>query len=231
MNAHDTPKASAFRPSAYSAVVLRQILALRDRLPGTRVLDIGCGSGVLLAGAARMGVGALCGVDIEPAAAEETARLLSELEADIEVETHVGSLYGPVGGRRFDVILANLPHFPMEIASVGDRLSTWSCGGNSGRQLLDPVIEGLGAHLAPGGFALIAHNAFVGLDRTLDYARSHDLNAQVVDGVLVPVEPEKLLHMTPEIRTREAGRTIHDFGGHIFAEVAVVLIEPAGSAS
>ncbi|QEW18574.1 putative methyltransferase [Marinibacterium anthonyi] len=230
MNAHDMPKAAAFRPSAYSAVVLRQLLALRDRLPGARVLDIGCGSGVLLAGAARLGATSLCGIDIEPAAADETARLLGTLDEEVAIETWQGSLYDPVAGRRFDVILANLPHFPMDTASVEDRLSTWSCGGDNGRRLLDPVIAGIGEHLEPDGFALVAHNAFVGLDQTLDYAATHGLKAQVVDGILTPIAPEKLLHMTPQVLAREAGRTIHDFGGHIFADVAVVLIEPAGSA-
>ena len=49
----------------------------------------------------------------------------------------------PVAGRRFDLIVANLPHFPMERSDVPGRLPTWSAGGTDGRALLDPFLEGL----------------------------------------------------------------------------------------
>ena len=49
---------------------------------------------------------------------------------------------------------------------IPGRLPTWSAGGADGRALLDPFLEGLAAHLAPGGRAVITHNAFVGLERS-----------------------------------------------------------------
>ena len=130
------------------------------------MLEIGCGSGVLLAAAGRLGAAALCGVDLEPAAVATTRTLLLDLDLAAAIEVHQGDLFAPVHGRRFDLILANLPHFPMEPAPIGDRLPTWSSGGADGRRLLDPFLAGLGDHLAPGGRAVIAHNAFVGLEAT-----------------------------------------------------------------
>ena len=77
MTGPDTIASAAFRPSAYTALVLKQLLQRRARLQGASVLDIGCGSGVLLAGAGRLGAGALCGVDIEPAAVAATRTQLT----------------------------------------------------------------------------------------------------------------------------------------------------------
>lgn len=228
MNGPDTIASAAFRPSAYTALVLKQLLQRRARLQGASVLDIGCGSGVLLAGAGRLGAGALCGVDIEPAAVAATRKQLDGPGTGItakRIEALQGSLFAPVAGRRFDVILANLPHFPMDHIPLDERLATWSSGGDDGRALLDPVIDGIEAHLAPDGWALVAHNAFIGLEATRARAARHGLTAAVVDSILVPLPPDKLAWMTPEVQAREAGRTIHAFGDHVFAEVAVLQLE------
>ena len=224
-----TADATAFRPSAYSALVIRQLLRHRDRVAGARVLDLGCGGGVLLAAARDLGAAGLCGVDIEPAALAETTRLLAEAPpGGPTADIRPGSLFGPFGGERFDMVLANLPHFPMDHAAIDTRLPSWSDGGDDGRRLLDPVIAGLGDHLAPGGMALVAHNAFVGLPATRALARDHGLEARVIDGMTVPIAREKLTHMTPAVLTREMGATLHQFGGHVFAEVLVLRIARPG---
>ncbi|MGR3804694.1 50S ribosomal protein L11 methyltransferase [Marinibacterium profundimaris] len=234
MTNHDgLPVAAAFRPSAYTAAVLRQLLERRVFLKDASVLDIGCGCGILLAGAGEMGATSLCGVDIEPAAVNEARRLLTgpgaARFAGAHKEVLQGSLFEPVAGRTFDVILANLPHFPMDHVPIEERLATWSSGGDDGRRLLDPVIDGIGAHLVPGGWALIAHNAFIGLDATRERAAAQGLEARVVDTILVPLEPRKLAWMTAEVLEREIGRTIHRFADHVFAEVAVLHLRHLAS--
>lgn len=226
--AEETVTAEAFRPSLHTAAVLQQILLHRQRLRGARVLEIG--SGVLLAAAADCGARSLFGIDVEPVAIAETARQLAAFGPDVTVETALGHLYDPVAGRRFDVVLANLPHFPMNAAAVDGRLTTWSDGGADGRRLLGPVIDGLGRHLAPGGCAIIAHNAFTGLDETRKSAAAQGLAVELADTLLIPLAPEKLAWMTPEVLDREAGRTIHRIAGHVFTEVAVLFIQAPGTA-
>mgnify|MGYP003338050427 CR=1 FL=1 len=93
---------------------------------------------------------------------------------------HLGSLWDTLAGERFSVIAANLPHFPMEPASVGGRLATWSAGGPDGRRLLDAFLEGLPEHLTPGGVAVITHNAFVGLERSRAIVRRAGLEPRDV---------------------------------------------------
>ncbi len=156
----------AFRPSDYTAALLRLLELRQDWVRGAHVLDVGCGSGVLLAAAGALGAAAVCGVDIEADAVAASARLLATLDLEGEVETHRGDLFAPVRGRRFDLILANLPHFPMEPAQIDGRLPSWSSGGADGRALLDRFIANVGGHLALNGRAVVAHNAFVDLEAT-----------------------------------------------------------------
>jgi ribosomal protein L11 methyltransferase len=73
---------------------------------GARVIDVGCGSGILAIAAAQLGAGELLGVDVDPIAVEATranARL-NGLARRLPVE--LGSV--PSGHGPFDLVLANL---------------------------------------------------------------------------------------------------------------------------
>lgn len=220
----------AFWPSQYTAALLHALRMHGEWVRGARVLEIGCGSGVLLAAAGALGATALCGVDVEPAAVAAARRLLQGSDLEAKVEVYQGDLFTPVNGRRFDLILANLPHFPMESAAIDDRLPSWSWGGLDGRLLLDRFVAGLGEHLAPGGRAVIVHNAFVDLDATKAAARSQGLEVAVTATVLVDIAPSKLARMTSEVLRREAGRSIHLYGGLAFGELLVLAISHDGLA-
>ena len=80
--------------------------------PGSRVLDYGCGSGVLAIAAAKLGVAAVTGVDIDPVALR-TARENSDrnqVEADY---TAPESLSSDGSRAPFDVVLANILANPL----------------------------------------------------------------------------------------------------------------------
>jgi release factor glutamine methyltransferase len=217
----------ALRPSEYTSALLRALQATRDRVRGARVLEIGSGSGVVLAALGVMGAAALCGVDIEPDAVAASRRLLDELGLGAMAELHRGDMWLPVAGRRFDLIVANLPHFPMKPAPVAGRFPTWSSGGADGRWLLDPFLEGLHVHLAPGGRAVLTHNAFVGLDRSRAIVHGHGLSLRVVLTVLIYIAEEKLALMTPDVLRAEAGRSLHRYGPYAFGEMHIVEIGAA----
>jgi release factor glutamine methyltransferase len=231
MSTSDPPvPATAFWPSPYTAALLQTLRRHPEWVRAASVLEIGCGSGVLLAAAGRLGAASLCGVDIEPAAVAVTSELLEGLNFAAAVEVHQGDLFAPVTGRRFDLILANLPHFPMTPAPIGERLATWSSGGADGRLLLDPFLAGLGDHLATAGRAVIAHNAFVGLAATRLAAQEFGLAVEVTQTVLVDVPPTKLARLTPDVLEREIDHTIFVYGGLAFAEMQVLTITHAGAA-
>jgi ribosomal protein L11 methyltransferase len=82
---------------------------IEDRLrPGQTVLDVGTGSGILLAAAHKLGASGLCGVDSDPTAvgvARENLVLNGVDPADFELRT--GHLVRGLA-RRYDLVVANI---------------------------------------------------------------------------------------------------------------------------
>ncbi|MGQ0583078.1 MAG: methyltransferase domain-containing protein [Reyranella sp.] len=221
----------ALRPSEYTSALIQVLRAEAARVRGARALEIGCGSGVVLAALGAMDAASLCGIDIEPAAIAASTQLLGDLGHDAIAELHHGDMWRPVTGRRFDLIVANLPHFPMEPVEFAGRLPTWSAGGADGRSLLDPFLTGLAGHLVAGGRAVITHNAFDDLARSRELAAQNGLSIKVVLTTLVYISPEKLARMTADVLRAENGRTIHRHGPYTFGEMYIVEISAAGTAA
>lgn len=76
---------------------------------GSRVLDYGCGSGILAIGAAKYGAGEVVGVDIDDAAVSST-RLNAQAN---EVDVLAGQVEAANG--LFDVVLANILATPLKV--------------------------------------------------------------------------------------------------------------------
>lgn len=221
------PVPAALRPSEYTAALIQALRLDAGHVRGASVLEIGCGSGVVLAALGAMGAASLCGIDIEGDAVAASASLLDDLGQGAIAELHCGDMWRPVAGRRFDFVVANLPHFPMEAVEVAGRLPTWSSGGADGRRLLDPFLEGLRDHLAPGGRAIITHNAFDDLARSRALAAKNGLSLRIVLTTLVYIAPEKLARMTADVLRADEGRTIHRHGPYTFGEMHIVEIAEA----
>jgi ribosomal protein L11 methyltransferase len=94
----------AFGSGSHPSTLLA--LAALERLvgPGSTVLDVGCGSGVLSVAAARLGAGRVVAIDIDPAAHDAT--LDNAARNGVAVEMSASPL-GEVAGR-FDVVVANM---------------------------------------------------------------------------------------------------------------------------
>ncbi|MEO8468516.1 MAG: 50S ribosomal protein L11 methyltransferase [Chloroflexota bacterium] len=116
--------------------------AERGELAGARVVDVGCGSGILAIAAARLGAADILGVDTDPIASEATDANARRNRLARVIRSRVGSL--PSGEPPHDLVLANL------IASV----------------LIALAVE-LHAELRPGGVVL-ASGIF--MDREADVA-------------------------------------------------------------
>jgi release factor glutamine methyltransferase len=222
---------SALRPSEYTAALIHALRLDPAPVRGANVLEMGCGSGVVLAALGAMGAASLSGIDIEVDAVVSGELLLRELGHGDNAQLYRGDMWQPVAGRRFDLIVANLPHFPMEHREVAGRLSTWSSGGSDGRELLDPFLEGLADHFSAAARAVITHNAFVDVGRSRQIVERHGLSLRIFTTTLVHIANEKLDLMTPSVLCAEEGRSIYRYGPHAFAEVHIVQIAGAGTLS
>lgn len=215
---------AALRPSEYTAALIQVLKTRPDLVCGSAALEIGSGSGVVLAALATLGASSLCGIDIEEDAITSGMLLLAELGHGEATELYLGDMWLPVAGRRFDLIVANLPHFPMERSDVPGRLPTWSAGGGNGRALLDPFLEGLQEHLAEDGRAIITHNAFVELERSREILARSGLALRIALTTLVYIPEEKLSRMAVGVLAAHDGCTIHRYGPYAFGEMHIVEI-------
>ena len=77
--------------------------------PGDRVLDLGCGSGVLSIAAAKLGASDVLGLEIDPIAASVAERNLRENEVHDSVRTDEASLPHPKAeSDGYDLLVANV---------------------------------------------------------------------------------------------------------------------------
>ncbi|MBM4321695.1 MAG: methyltransferase, partial [Deltaproteobacteria bacterium] len=125
------------------------LVSQTQQRPGATVLDLGTGSGVQGVLAARW-ASRVVSVDINPRALE-FARMNALLNGvQDRMEYHLGSLYEPVAGRRFDVILANPPFVPNPEYEV-----LFRDGGVQGEDILHIIVRDAPDHLADGGILQI----------------------------------------------------------------------------
>jgi ribosomal protein L11 methyltransferase len=114
---------------------LEALEARADRAPLGRVLDVGCGSGILSIAAVKLGATRALGVDIDPIAIEATLANARHNRVGKRVRAREGSV--PTDEGPFDTVLANL------IAG-----------------LLVELADGLAAEIIPGG-TFIASGIFI----------------------------------------------------------------------
>ncbi|MHB8351817.1 MAG: class I SAM-dependent methyltransferase [Thermoplasmata archaeon] len=120
------------------------LISVLDPAPTDRVLDMGCGWGPLGIAAARAAPsGRVLMVDVNRRAVH-LARLNARENRLPHVEVRVGSLYGPVGEERFDIIVTNPPY-------------------HAGRPMVLALLEGAPDHLVPGGRILLVGKGSQGI--------------------------------------------------------------------
>jgi|SRR6185312_11804330 len=213
-----------FRPSEYTGLLMHALHSEAAHFARGSGLDMGVGSGTLLATLGLLGVEELCGIDIDPAAIQATEALLREMGMLQRARLRQGSLWEPLGQEQFDVVVANLPHFAATEPADPDHSPYWSMGGPDGRMWLDPFLAGLPSHLREDGVAYITHNAFVGQERTRDVAAAYGLTARVILSSTVPLNPVKAARLQPDVRERYMGSGIVRVGRYEFVDVLIVEI-------
>jgi methylase of polypeptide subunit release factors len=214
-------------PSEHTGLLMSALRREADYFGRGKGLDMGVGSGVLLATLGLIGVRNLCGVDVDPQAIGATDRLMRELGLIERTRLLLGSLWEPLGEERFDVIAANLPHFPSTEPPDPRRSPTWSVGGADGRKLVDPFLKGLPRHLADTGVAFMTHDGFLGIDRTRAIAAKNGLRLELACASIALIPPEKLAKLSPDMNADRCNAGIRRLGSYDFTDVQILAIRHA----
>ena len=146
-------------------------------IPGSTVLDLCTGSGAVAIAAALAGAGEVTAVDVSRRSAL-AVRLNAALNG-VRVRALQGDLFGPVAGRRFDLIVSNPPYLPGELPERGASRA-WEAGVD-GREFIDRIIATAPDHLRPGGSLLVIHSSVCGTDRTFSALSAVGLEAEVIE--------------------------------------------------
>ena len=97
---------TGLHPTTRLCLVGLEDVTARGLLAGARVLDVGCGSGILSIAAARLGAVSVTGIDTDPIAIEATIANAARNDLAGRIVARGGSL--PSGNAPHDVVLANL---------------------------------------------------------------------------------------------------------------------------
>jgi release factor glutamine methyltransferase len=131
---------SVYRPDDDTFLLLDCLRVVK----GERMLEMGCGSGILSIHCARAG-GVVTAVDLSPQAVECTRRNARNNGAEIEV--FQSDLFSMVNGV-FDLIVFNPPYLPVK--EEGELESAWS-GGYGGIEVVGRFLDDVRPYMAVDG--------------------------------------------------------------------------------
>ena len=143
---------TGLHPTTRLCLAALESIAVDGRVDGARVLDVGCGSGILAIAALKLGASDALGVDTDPIAIESTVANARRNRLARRIRARAGRL--PSGEPPFDVVVANL------IAGV-----------------LVPLASALRDELRAGG-TLVASGIFV--DREADVRSAFEAAGLVI---------------------------------------------------
>jgi release factor glutamine methyltransferase len=134
--------------------------ALAKALAARAILDIGVGSGCIAVSLAKQMPNAMItGTDISEAALAVAGR--NALKHGVEIEFLSGSMFEPVGGRRFDLIVSNPPYIPTaDIDALQPEVRDFEPrgaldGGPDGLDAYRALIPAALPFLNPGGLLMV----------------------------------------------------------------------------
>lgn len=161
----------------------RTLAAILPPVRAGSALDLGAGCGIVSLHLARL-AHRVVATDLSERALAMT-RLTCALNGVAHVETRQGDLWAPVAGERFDLVASN-PPFVITPRAEGVPAYEYRDAGRTGDALMQEVVEGLGAHLAPGGAARLLGNweslgGAAGLDRVRGWLAAGDVDGWVLE--------------------------------------------------
>jgi release factor glutamine methyltransferase len=153
---------SVYEPSEDSFLLAEA--ALTEIKDSERILEVGCGSGIISAVIKANTNARVTGIDINPYAAA-CAR-------DNGVDAIIGDLLSCIKGK-FDIIIFNPPYLPTnESERTNDWINVALDGGYDGREIINRFLEEAGDHLVDNGRVLILVSSITGIEEVKSMMKS-----------------------------------------------------------
>ncbi len=150
-----------FTPDVFSPhffVVSSQFFLQNLHIPkGSRVLDLGTGSGILAVFAAEKAANVIA-TDLNPKAIQNARINVKLNRISRKVELRRGNLFKPVS-EKFDVILFNPPYYPLKPKTYME--AAWCCGPNY--LLLRKFLKNAKKYLTSKGFIQITFSSYMNM--------------------------------------------------------------------
>ncbi len=144
---------SVYEPSEDSFLLAEAALA--DIKGSERILEVGCGSGIISAVIKANTKAIVAGIDINPHAAACTRRN--------GVDAIIGDLLSCIKGK-FDIIIFNPPYLPTLEGAKKDWIDVALDGGDDGREIITRFIKDALSHLVENGSILMVVSSLTGVE-------------------------------------------------------------------
>lgn len=173
-----------FRPTTVSRLVADSM----EVIPGSTVIDVGCGSGVLAIVAAKLGAGRVFGVDAATSTVEVGDANAKAQGVDDRTTFYQGSVFEPLPeGVKADLIIGDISGIPDEIAAVSGWFPVGLAGGPTGAELPIRMLDEVKRFLREGGKFLIPTGTLQDESSILEKARSVFSNLRELTEKSIPL--------------------------------------------
>jgi release factor glutamine methyltransferase len=157
--------------------------------PEDLVLDCGTGSGYVGAHVAAASGARVLASDVNPHACRRAS--------EEGLEAIRSDLLAPFSEGTFDAVLFNPPYLPtVRENEWDDWMERALSGGESGREVIEPLLADVGRVLAPAGRAFLLVSSLTGYDTVLDLAADAGLDAESLRDESFPFETLSVVALT-----------------------------------
>lgn len=170
---------TVYQPAEDSKLLADAVAKAVD--PNPRVLDVGTGSGYVATRLRNEANADAVGVDLNPEACAQA------FEAGIPVVR--GDMFGPFCDDAFDVVVCNPPYLPTPPEQEWDDwMERALSGGEDGRAMVDPFLDGVNRVLTESGAAYLLISTLTGPGDVRAYGRERGLDSEIVSEESHPFE-------------------------------------------